>query len=432
MTTSFAIPRQGELPESLTRLIESQDWEGLIQRLDAGMPANLVALGDVALIEQVLMTLETFNRVPPSASVAPGPLPLLEAFLRHGLHPDGYYEGQSTAIAMVLNYGQWAWAHRLLDEGFPVEGPRGSVLLSLIDGRLQRAIAASPTLGLEDEPLPPEILADPGDDPSPGRDLAPETLAAEEGAVWGLQDETQEEREALTTLVRRLVAGGADLERADQMDGDTKPAMSPLFLAIAHLDVAMIDSLLAAGANPTAAPPGWALRPIDWAVQRGSVAVVHALVRNGVPLEPNPSLPPGFDLEAHPLVRAAHLGRAALFEPLAAGMTQSDLAFFGTMAMHKAAACGHVDCMQALRLLRIPFNAQSSLGTVPMHQAARVGEEKVLGFLLRRGQKWDSPTNQQGETPKDTLLRFHPELAGRFGLSLPDNVRPLFGRRSPR
>lgn len=432
MTTSFAIPRQGELPESINQVIQSQDWEGLIRRLDAGMPANLVALGDVSLFEQVLMVLESFGRAPQGASVAPGPLPLLEAFLRHGLQPDGYYAGQATAVSVLLNYGQWAWAHRLLDEGFPVEEARGSVLLSLIDGRLQRAIAASPTLGLEEGELPPELLADPDSDASNVVALSPQAPAAEEGAVWGLQDETPAERADLTALVQRLVARGADLERADQMEGDNKPAMTPLFLAIAHLDVAMVDSLLGAGASPTAAPPGWALRPIDWAVQRGSVAVVHALVRNGVPLEPDRSLPEGFDLEAHPMVRAAHLGRAGLFEPLAAGMTQSDLAFFGTMAMHKAAACGHVDCMQALRLLRIPFNAQSASGTVPMHQAARVGQEKALGFLLRRGQKWDSPTNQQGETPQDTLLRFHPELAGRFGLSLPDNVRPLFGRRSPR
>jgi hypothetical protein len=427
MTNASSIQRQGELPSALNELLQAQDWAGLVERLDGGMPVNLVALGDVPLFEHVLMVFEAFNRQPSSASVAPAPLPVLEAFLRHGLAPDGYYEGKATAVSMVLNYGQWAWANRLLDEGFPVEGDQASVLLSLIDGRLQRAIAASPSLGLEDQDLPPELMGlETPENESPTREPAPS-----DASLWGLQGDTAEEKATLVALVARLVEKGAELERADVL-GDKGPPMTPLLLAISHLDVTLIEALLKAGANATLAPPGWMLRPIDWAIQQGSVAVVHTLVANGVPLEPDPALPPGFDLEAHPLVRAAHVGRASLMEPLAAGVSQSDLAFFGTMAMHKAAACGHVDCMQALRLLRIPFNAQSSAGTVPMHQAARTGSEPALAFLLRRGQKWDSPANHQGETPGDTLLRFHPELGARFGLSLPENVRPLFGRRSPR
>lgn len=425
MTNASSIQRQGELPAALNELLQAQDWDGLIQRLDDGMPANLIALGDVPLFEQVLMMLETYNRAPNGASVAPGPLPLLEAFLRHGLNPAGYYQEQATAVSMVVNYGQWAWANRLLDEGFPVEGPQASVFLSMIDGRLQRAIAASPSLGVENLELPPDLLGD--NDPTD----AAQSSDPSGDALWGLQDDSPAEQAEIAALVQRLVSLGADVERSATV-GDKGPPMNPLFLAISHLDVTLIESLLKAGASPMACPSGWNLRPIDWAIQRGSVAVVHALVTNGVPLEGNPALPQGFDLESHPMVMAAHLGRPTLFEPLAAGMTQSDLAFFGTMAMHKAAASGRVNCMQALRLLRIPFNAQSSAGTVPMHQAARAGQEEVLAFLLRRGQKWEGPANQQGETPADTLLRFHPELGGRFGLSLPDNVRPLFGRRAPR
>ncbi len=425
--STHSIQRSGDLPASLARLVESQDWAGLIRALDGGAPANLVSLGDVPLLEHVLVTLEMKNRHPGSVSVAAAPLDLLEAFVRNGLDREGLYEGRATTVSLVLNYGQWAWGEHLLDLGFPAESPGASVFLSLIDGRLQRAVAASPTLGVENgDPLPPDPLLN--DELEPNVVQLGGSPAQKEEAVWGLQDETPDEQAHIHTLLRRLVKAGADLERTDTIAPQPHP-LTPLFLAISHLDVTLIEGLIKAGANTTAMPPGWNLRPMDFAVQRGSVAVVHTLVASGVPLEGNPALPQEFRDYAHPLVLAAHLGRSTLVDPLIAGLSPSDLAYYGTMAMHKAAASNQVGSMKALRLHNIPYNAQSTAGTVPLHQAAKLGAEDAIAFLLRRGQPWDRPVNQRGASPGDVLREFHPELAGRFGLSLPDNVKPLFGRR---
>ena len=429
MTSHTDLTNRQGLPASVQALLEAPDVEGLEKALDAGLPANLASQGGIPLFEHLLASLERKTRATDALSVPPAPLSLLDAFVRHGLTDQAYYEGQATVVSMALHYGQWGWARHLIDQGFPVEGPHGSALLALVDGRLQRAVSPG-SIELEAHQAEPAASALSSNVHWLG---GPPPVAAEnEGPspVW--MDDSPEEQGNLEDLVATLVRAGARLEMREDM-GDGHLGLPPLMRAIANLDRTCVVALTKAGADLETRPEGLLQRPLELAIAGGSEGVVRALLQAGAPLGADPSLPEDQAIMNRPLILAARRGLAHLVPVIAEAMDKAEVERWGVVAMHFAAAHGHVPALRALRLEGIGYGARSLRGGfTPMHQAASGGHPDTIAFLLRRGQKWDT-ANDTGMTPADVLRSRHPGLVAQFGLSLGDNVRMIFpGRAKPK
>lgn len=429
MTSHTDLTNRQGLPASVKALLEAPDVAGLEKALDGGLPANVASQGGIPLFEHLLAALERKTRAADALSVPPAPLSLLEAFFRHGLTNQAYYEGQATVVSMALHYGQWGWARHLVEKGFPVEGPNGSALLALVDGRLQRAVSPG---GIEppapqDEPAATSLSSN-------VHWLGGQAAAAAENEgpspVW--MDDSLEEQGNLEQLVGTLVRAGARLEMREDI-GEGQWGLPPLMRAIVNLDRTCVVALAKAGADLETRPEGLQQRPLELAIAGGSEGIVRALIEAGAPLGADPSLIEEQAIMNRPLVLAARRGLAHLIPVIAEAMEKPEVERWGVVAMHFAAAHGHVPALRALRLEGIPYDAKSLRGGfVPLHQAASGGHPDTIAFLLRRGQKWDA-ANDAGMTPADVLRSRHPGLVAQFGLSLGDNVRMIFpGRAKPK
>lgn len=412
------------LPDSVKALLVEPLSGGLEQALNNGLPANLVAFGEIPMFEYALAMIESTTRSANALSVPQAPLSLLDAFMRQGLFQEGHYGDQTTAVGMCLHYGQWGWAKHLMAHGFLAETPSGSALLNLIDGRLQRAIR--PGESAED------TLAQPGSEMSSNVHWLGQEATADEpeqGAVapvW--MSDTPEEQQVLEALVADLVAAGANLEFRE-LDEEGRLLAPPLMRAILNTDLGCTVALVKAGADLHTRPTDLTGRPLEIAIAAGSKAIVSALLDAGAPLEEDPSLQPEQAIVNRPLVLAAHRGLGHLIPVLGEAMAPEQRQRDGVIAMHFAAAGGHVPVMRALRQLGITYDARSIRGGyTPLHQAASGGHVDAISFLLRRGQKWDL-TDEAGLTPEDVLRSRHPGLVAQFGLTPSSNVRMLFAGR---
>lgn len=412
------------LPASVQAMLHPLDATAVVAALENGLPGNLASAEGVPLYEYVLEALETQTRPVGDVSVPPAPMGLLHAFVQHGLTKQPFYDGQASVVSMALHYGQWGWAQALLEQGYPVEGPQGSALLALVDGRLQRAVIPGQAV-LETPAGHPPATALTSNvhwlGPAPAEDdsISP--------AVW--MSDSAQEHAAVGALVEQLVKTGARLEFQEKTP-DESPGMTPLMRAIVNLDRTCVEALCSAGANLEARPEGLMQRPLELAIAGGSEGVVRALIAAGAPLGPDPSLPEAQALMNRPLVLAARRGVAHLIPVIAEAMEKSELTRWGTVAMHFAAAQGHVPVLTALRVMGIPYSARSIQGGyTPLHQAASGGHPETIAFLLRRGQKWDV-ANDNGVTAADVLRSRHPGLVARFGLETANNVHVLFPHRS--
>ena len=409
-------------PASVQQWLNEGDWEGLRKALKEGLPANLAEGDAVSLFESVLAVLEQTGRSGTSINVEPGPIALLEAFVQAGLTQHTTHDGQGTAVSMAVHYGQWGWAHRLMDEGYPVEPPRASVLGSLIDGRLQRAIRAGvgPVLDSE-KPSSTELSS------NVHWIGTPEQATDDEGPspVW--MADTPEGQAALDGLVQRLVDNGARLNAPESGEG----SVTPLARSIANLDRGSMLALIRAGADLSAHVHAGGGRPLELAVVGGSVGLVQALLEAGAPLGLDPNLPMAQALLNHPLSLAAQRGHARLMAPLAQALGEEAMETYWKLAMHLAAIQGHVPVLKALRILGVPYHATTQAGQTALHQAAAGGHPDTIAFLLRRGLKWEA-TNEAGVSAVDTLRAHHPHLVKAFGLSLGSNVHALPFPRRPK
>lgn len=409
------------LPEAVRAQLAQGDWAGLAADLAAGrVDPGLRSGTGASLFECTLEALERLTRPAGSQAVPPAPMGLLDAFLAAGIGGQVYQEGRSTPVSMAAHYGQWAWASRMAWEGWPVEGPDGSALHALVDGRLQRALIEGEARTSSQEPVGNvRWLRPPAGDGNDGDHLPV--------PVW--MDAAPAERGAILDLCSLLVDHGARLEFQDPTD--EAPALTPLRRAIVHLDVTAVVALVAAGARLDARDPGWPQRPLELAVAGGSEGVVTALLDAGAPQDADPSLPPREALFNRPLVVAAQRGLAHLVPLLLERLPPDEQARWGAVAMHVGASQGHVPVLQALRGGGIPYSVRTESNQVTLlHQAAFGGNEGTLAFLVRRGLAWDAP-DASGVTAADVLQSRHPHLAPRFGLT-PRNVRVLFpGRKAP-
>lgn len=424
MSEFAALKSHQSLPDSVKALLVEPLSGALEQALNNGLPANLVAFGEIPLFEYALAMIESTTRSANALSVPQAPVSLLDAFVGQGLFRDGHYDGQTTAVGMCLHYGQWDWARHLMAQGFPLETDEGSALLCLVDGRLQRAIRPEQE---GREPPASEMGTNVHwlDHSVPAEPVEPEV---EDGApVW--MSDTPAEQLVLENLVADLVAAGAKLEfREPDEEGRLLPP--PLMRAILNNDLGCTVALAKAGADLTTRPPDLTGRPLEIAIAAGSKAIVGALLDAGAPMGEDPSLPPEQAIMNRPLVLAARRGLAHLIPILGEALPMEQRQVDGVVAMHFAASSGHVPVMRALRQLGIPYDARSLRGGyTPMHQAASGGHVDAISFLLRRGQKWDL-TDEAGLTPEDVLRSKHPGLVAQFGLAPSSNVRMLFAGRS--
>lgn len=453
MANPITLKREQGLPPAIIKMLQEGDFKGLEKALDNGLPVNLESHGDVPLFEHVLYAIEARNRKEGRVDVPPPPKELVDAFLRNGLAKGSVYDGASTHVLLAAHYGQWELVQRLMDEGFEVEVPGQSALVSMTVGRLLRGL----TRGLDewdredDEALEEEAQSTAPDPLISGnvhafpsrlqpslsiKEDSPSTAASstQEGGGGILIQDSPAEQIRLNAVVKALVDAGASLEvrvPMDHLDTQAKSSKNfpPLMHAIYHLDGAMVEAMVRAGADLHSRPADLPYRPLELAITRGSVPLVEGLIAAGAPLTPEPSLEGQAQKLAHPLVLCVRMGLPHLIESVSQAMSEEDRKEYGLVAMHVAAANGDIPCMRAVRLQGIPYNAPTSLnGFKPIHQAAFSGNEETLAFLLRRGEQWDSAT-ESGLTAKDILSSHHPHLLERFGMDMPTNVRTLFGRR---
>lgn len=435
MTTPLFLKKEQGLPPTVSRLLKEGDFEGLARALDNGLPANLEDASGVPLLEHVLDAIESRHRKGYQVDVPSIPESLVDAFIRNGLERGTTRGGVATHVSMASNYGQWDLVMRLLKEGFQVEAPGQSALVSMTEGRLVRALLKGVDEGdapQEQEPqsTAPDPLTSANVHAFPSRRAAPGASPGADKAGVIIQDAPSEQGR-INQVVQALVEAGASLDVGVPVQserGQSRAGFTPLMCAIFRLDGAMVEAMVRAGADLTHRPDGFPYRPLELAITRGSTALVESLIAAGAPLTPDPSHEGQAQHLAHPLMLCVRMGLPHLIETIAQAMPEDDRKKYGLMAMHTAAAQGDVACMRAVRLQGIAYNAPTEQnGFQPIHQAAFAGQEDVLSFLLRRGEKWDAASHS-GLTAKDILSSHHPHLLERFGMGLPTNVRTLFGR----
>ena len=376
--------RSAAWPSHVSASLEAQDWNGVAAALAAGLPANLVGTHGMTLFEHVLEALEARTRPMDRVEVPPAPPILLDAFLRNGLSREDLSDGHATAVSLAVGYGQWDWVDRLLEEGFRVEGAHGSVFHALLEGRAHRVAE---------------------------RGMAP---PVDHGAVDAAPTEGREEIFRVANLVGQLADAGASVESVQTRSPTPMP---PLSRAILQLDEPVTAGLIQAGADLTVRPPGVRHRPFELAISRGHEGLVSLVAAGGAPLDPDPGRPASETLDEQPLILAARLGLPALVVSLAELLGPERVHRYGSAAMHAAAACGQVPAMRALRRIGVSYAVDlPGSGDTALHQAALAGQAEVLGFLTRRGQRWDR-RNSAGLSAEDVLRAAHPDLLARFGLA---------------
>jgi hypothetical protein len=423
-----------DLPDSVLALLDAGAWDALAEVLEQGFPIGLRSLGDVDLFERVLAELE-WQRPPYRTASQVGPRRLLDAFLAQGLPKGALYSEGATAVALAAMYGQWDWMHVLLELGYETESALEvacSSLHGLIDGRLERRMESRNIEWLEEA-----TLEEPEDVPGVVRFPRVRREKPEPHAprLCLLQADEEEEFHRVSEAVEALLAHGASVEaRALDDDGETA-GWPPLIQAVWCLDRAALQGFLGQRALLSATAECGPLvgRALEIAIHKGDAKMVEDLLDAGAPVDADPRLPASQALQNHPLVRAASSGRPLLVELVAERMSAEDIAKFGPLGMHLAAATGQLRCMRTLRKLGVSYGAKTALrGFTPLHQAAFRGQAKTLRFLSRCGQRWETP-NDLGQSAADLLWQTHPELARTMNTPAPVRagvVRALLPRRA--
>lgn len=352
------------LPAHLQNMIEVGAWGDLTRALEGGLSPNLIYDQDQSLFGAVSYTLAETG--PEGYSHAAwGPLALVENFVARGL--DHCLAPHVPAVVNVAASGQWPWVVYLVEKGYPLSSPGSrSVLHALIEGRLARRLR-----GQEEQ----------WEDMEAGVRFFP------------FNKDALAEAKELDKVVGFLAAHGADLEAVETED-DELEAISAMTLAVMYNDSAMVHSLLQAGAT--------------------------------VPFDP------GEDAQSinslHPLVVAAKDGLDGVLDLLLEHSGLDVMGHHGIDALHVAASCGHINCMEILCAHGVDCNAPTRTGQfVPLHQAALHGRAEAIDWLLARGASWE----MGGDFSAATVLRtHHPRLAGVYRLA-PDkgNIIPLRPKR---
>jgi ankyrin repeat protein len=198
--------------------------------------------------------------------------------------------------------------------------------------------------------------------------------------------------------VRTLVAIGALAAVSAacifaQVDGTTA-----LHWAVRNDDVAMVESLLRAGASVKAANR-YGVTPLSIACTNGNAAMVRLLLRSGA--DPNGALPGG---EAA-LMTAARTGKVDVVDALVAAGADANAKEEkrGQTALMWAAAEGNVAAVEALVKARADIHARLASGFTPFLFAVREGRIGVVRSLLKVGvdvNETIEPARRGGKGPR--------------------------------
>jgi ankyrin repeat protein len=191
-----------------------------------------------------------------------------------------------------------------------------------------------------------------------------------------------------TPTVRALMAQRVDVN-APQPDGATA-----LHWAAQWDDLAMADLLLHAGAKADQADD-YGTTPLALASSNGSAAMVEKLLAAGA--NPNAPLPTTGET---PLMAASRAGKVDAVAALLAHHAKVDAVepTQGQTALMWAAAEGHADVVKALLAAGADASGRTKTGTTPLLFAAREGDLEVTKALLAAGAKVDQASSD-GTTP---------------------------------
>ncbi len=400
-------------PEHVQSAVEEQRWSDLVNALEGGLSVNLFSRREnLSLLAFVL----SYHEAGHERTVSSIPLEVLEAFKRHGAGPTTLTDGLGL-VALSGHHGQWQWAHRLLDEGWPVEAPgaRSGALRAIMSGHQSRKrLGLFKSLGdllfkghdlaqeLADEKswakpeLPPNVHAlpvpsvfDPSDEKT-DRAMRRFFEILDEAAS-DRQSEALWERRGALSLMLRLLEQGADQIRQDPCLVSDPPALvTPLEQAIA-------------------------LRETDWVL--ALLDSPHA--RQGVP--------------AGALAMAAKTGDVATLKVLLERLPVRRLQEEGAQAALACLGSGHRMALEVLANHGVSLDVCDDRGWTLAQCAAERGARSVLGYLVRTGVALEASVDH-GPTPADLLRLKHPHLCPVFELAQPceeSNVRVL-RRPTPR
>jgi hypothetical protein len=193
--------------------------------------------------------------------------------------------------------------------------------------------------------------------------------------------------------VRLLLSAGANKEVKVQ-------GWSPLYLAAQEGRIAVVNALLAAGADKEATNYGGAT-PLYIAAQIGHLAIADALLAAGA--NKNAKTNNG----TTPLAIAAQKGHISIVRALLASGADAD-AFdnSGSTALMRAAGGGHTSCIRVLLAHGCNVDAVNSRGNTALMYATDKNHSECIRLLMRKGCADTSITSAyvNGKTPLEYAI----------------------------
>ncbi|MGH8727582.1 MAG: ankyrin repeat domain-containing protein [Burkholderiales bacterium] len=168
---------------------------------------------------------------------------------------------------------------------------------------------------------------------------------------------------------------------------------TPLMVALQNRHEGLALLLLNCGADPLASDDG-GYTPLHWGAFNGCKRVVGVLLEKGAKIEAKTTG------GATPLLLAANRGHAAVVKFLVEKGANVNLGGAdGLTALHKAIVSRQFDILAPLLACGAEINTMAPFtGRTPLHEAAEIGDPKIVELLLKRGAKANVRAND-GATP---------------------------------
>lgn len=397
-------------PEHIQSAVEEQRWDDLVAALDNGVAATLYSRREgQSLLAFVLL----YHEAGQDKGVPSIPLKVLDAFCGHGLSSTTLVDGVG-AVALAGQYGQWAWAHHLLNQGWPVEpaGQEKSALSLVISGHWARQrLSTFKTIG--DALLQGANIFEEFFPSSPTSDELPENVHAlpvspvldvsEENAKRAIKrffeavDTTLADRvstfsfekRGMLSLCLRLLERGAkqDSQTLFQVR-DEQRLLTPLEQVIALRETELAAAWLDSPHVTTGFPRG----ALAMASEGNDLATLKALLDRTPP-----------------------------------DLLQEE----GRLAVLGSVRCGHRLPLDLLQAAGVNLNVHDDRGWTLAQCAAEKGSRPLLAYLTRQGVDLEAAV-EDGPTAADLLRMNYPFLLEVFGLKMPEETANVRVLRRPR
>lgn len=397
-------------PEHIQSAVEEQRWDDLVDALNSGVAATLYSRREgQSLLAFVLL----YHEAGQDRGVPAIPLNVLDAFCEHGLSSTTLVDGVG-AITLAGQYGQWAWAHHLLNQGWPAEPPgqEKSALSLVVSGHWARqrlstfksigdALLQSANLfeelfpsGTASTELPENVHALPV---PPVLDMSEENAQRAIKRFFEVVDTTLtdratsvsfEKRGMLSLCLRLLEQGAKQHVQTLFQVRDEQRLLTPLEQVIALRET----ELAAAWLDSPHATTGFPRGALAMASEGNDLATLKALLDRTPP-----------------------------------SLLQAE----GRLALLGSVRCGHRLPLDLLQAAGVGLDVCDDRGWTLAQCAAEKGSRPLLAYLVRHGVDLEG-TVEEGPTAADLLRMNYPFLLENFGLKMPEesaNVRVL---RRPR